>query len=424
MALSEGSFAQDRLSGWLQERCDLTEGSLDSYSNFHLDTLKNPEDMPSLRRQVVSSQAGIQTNLATRPATRSPSSPLSHGSLADAQQPITPPGPQSTTPQSSPGRASHEFTPVAKDQMAGDYPADRCWACEMRYPPPHHCHVIAICDQQPERWMDANAFPRNFTKKDSSNGVKLCPNCHALFDDAYNPLFVFFPTDLQYFIDYEKRNAKERNTEGYGGSRRVPTAIEYRQYQEDRGDLALGRKGGLYFRTFLTATAPEDYPRFSRYKTWHGEPIYAIRRAIHLLGTPQANLLPSKFRQRLLELYELYFFDDPQNCRYWEPSTTAESTNESPKPPSDNRSDGRMEYSGSQGGAPKRPIAVDPGDNNVEDNPSPSKRPKDGPADITSSSLGYSYPVDDYDWTNDWLFGPHRATEDTLRGFSYSFAEA
>jgi hypothetical protein len=245
-----------------------------------------------------------------------------------------------------------------------------------------------------------------------------------MFDDVYDPMFVFFPTDLQYFIDYEKRNAKERNTEGYDGPRRVPTAVEYRQYQEDRGDLPLGQKGGLYFRTFLTPTAPEDHPRFNRYKTWHGEPIYAIRRAIHLLGTPQANLLPSKIHQRLHELHKLYFLDDPQDCRYWEPADT-ESTNESPKPPSDNRSDGRMDYDDSQGGAPKRRIAVDFGDNDVEDNPSPSKRQKDGPADITSSSLGYPYlPVDDYNWTNDCLFGPHRATEDTLRAFSYSFAEA
>jgi hypothetical protein len=148
MAPSEGNFAEDRLSGWLQERCDLTEGSLDSYSISHLGTLENTEDMSSLHRQAVSSQTGIQTTLVTRPATRPPSSPLSQGSLADAQQPTTPLGPQTTTPKSSPGRASHEFTSVAKDQMAGDYPANQCWACDGRYPPPHRCHVIAICDQQ------------------------------------------------------------------------------------------------------------------------------------------------------------------------------------------------------------------------------------------------------------------------------------
>lgn len=235
---------------------------------------------------------------------------------------------------------------------------------------------------------------------------------------------------MQYFIDYEKRDTEERNVEGHVRTRRVPTAQEYRQYQEDRGDLPPGQMGGLYFSAFLGKGAPEYYgSRLSRYKTWHGEPMYTIRRAIHLLGTPQASQLPSKILQRLRELYDLYFVDDPQNGFYYRFADTIESTDGSPKPPSDSRRDGRMDYSDSQGGAPKRRIAVDPGDNDMEDSPSPSKRQKDGPADIASSSLGYPYPpVDGYDWTNDWtndwLFGPQRATEDTLRAFSYSFASA
>lgn len=149
MAPSEGYFAQNRLSGWLQERCDLTEGSLDSYSISHLGMLENTEDMSSLRRQVVSSsQSGIQTTLAIRPATQPPSSPLSHGSLADAQQPTTPLWPQSTTPQSSPGRASHDFSSAAKDRIARGHPANLCWACDFKPARINNCHVIAISDQQ------------------------------------------------------------------------------------------------------------------------------------------------------------------------------------------------------------------------------------------------------------------------------------
>lgn len=231
---------------------------------------------------------------------------------------------------------------------------------------------------------------------------------------------------MQYFIDYEKRDAEERNLEGHVRTRRVPTAREYRQYQEDRGDIPTGQKGGLYFIAFLWNGAPKYYgSRLSRSKIWHGKPMYAIRRAIHLLGTPQASQLPSKIRQRLRELYDLYFVDDPQDGCYFQLADTLESTNESPKPPSYSRSDGRMDHSDSQGGNPKRRIAVDPDDNDVEDNPSPSKRQKDGPADITSSSFEYPYPpVYDYDWASDWLYGPQRATEDTLRVFSYSFASA
>ncbi|CAI7597991.1 unnamed protein product [Penicillium pancosmium] len=107
----------------------------------------------------------------------------------------------------------------------------------------------------------------------------------------------------------------------------------------------------------------------------------------------------------LLDLQRLYFVDDPQNCRYWEPADTTRSTNESPNPPSDNRSDGSLDCSDLQGNDPSsRYTAADSGDNDLGDNLSPSKRQKDGPAIITSSNLGqeYSYPsVDDYDWTNE-----------------------
>ncbi|KAJ5368074.1 uncharacterized protein N7496_007834 [Penicillium cataractarum] len=50
----------------------------------------------------------------------------------------------------------------------------------------------------------------------------------------------------------------------------------------------------------------------SRSKTWHGEPMFAIRRAIALLGTAQVSLLPLDVQSQLRTLHTLYFIDDPQ----------------------------------------------------------------------------------------------------------------
>jgi hypothetical protein len=133
-----------------------------------------------------------------------------------------------------------------------------------------------------------------------------------VYDRTIDPGFVFFPTDLQYFIDYELEDARARAAGGSKRERRVPTESEYQQYQEEEGLIPRNRVGGLYRRVFLDFMGRLDLTKVSTAKTWHGELMYAIRRAIALLGTAQVNLLPSVIHQQLLQLHRLYFIDDPQ----------------------------------------------------------------------------------------------------------------
>jgi hypothetical protein len=161
----------------------------------------------------------------------------------------------------------------------------------------------------------ANLFPPNFNLGDAFNGVLLCPICRIVYDRTIDPGFVFFPTDLQYFINYELEDARERAAEGSRRAHRVPTASEYQQHQEEQGLISRNRVGKLYRRMFLDFMGRLDLTKVSTAKTSHGEPMYAIRRAIALLGTVQVNLLPSVIHQQILQLHRLYFIDDPQGSR-------------------------------------------------------------------------------------------------------------
>lgn len=42
------------------------------------------------------------------------------------------------------------------------------------------------------------------------NAIPLRPTCHCQFDLASDPGFVFIPTDLQYFIQFELEDRQRR----------------------------------------------------------------------------------------------------------------------------------------------------------------------------------------------------------------------
>jgi hypothetical protein len=69
------------------------------------------------------------------------------------------------------------------------------------------------------------------------NYVILCANCHYEFDNSI-PAFVILPTNMKYFIDYEKRDYKSRMDAVRAGKepleRRVPDSSAYK------------RAGGMY----------------------------------------------------------------------------------------------------------------------------------------------------------------------------------
>jgi hypothetical protein len=44
-----------------------------------------------------------------------------------------------------------------------------------------------------------------------NNGIGLCPTCHIAFDDIGNPGWTFFPSDLDFFIEFEQRDRELRS---------------------------------------------------------------------------------------------------------------------------------------------------------------------------------------------------------------------
>jgi len=64
--------------------------------------------------------------------------------------------------------------------------------------------------------------------------MALCPLCHRNFDQAYDPDFVFVPTDLAYFIDFENEDYEKRSRlarEGIAMKRTCPTSEMYKEDQ-------------------------------------------------------------------------------------------------------------------------------------------------------------------------------------------------
>lgn len=142
--------------------------------------------------------------------------------------------------------------------------------------------------------------------------MPLCPTCHTLFDAHDFPGRTFFPTDLGYFLDFERQDFERRQRQfeftGDWPTRVVPTAQDYLQHQANI--LPPDASGGLYRRMFLAGNVHvlgED-PKFPP-KSWYGCPLAALSRAFHSLGS-QSHLFPRDIRQRLRDLQDLYGTND------------------------------------------------------------------------------------------------------------------
>lgn len=156
-------------------------------------------------------------------------------------------------------------------------------------------------------------------KSHAENAVLLCPNCHGEFDDIQYPGFIFFPADLQYFIDFEKDNYRRREVMAQNGetvpTRSCPFAEDYLISQNcipvDRLQKQIG---GLYQRYFLS-----DYlsrlgrdPTFSLgrlpAKQWHGSLTAILIFTFQVYSLPRAALriIPQDQQDMLRELQTLY----------------------------------------------------------------------------------------------------------------------
>ncbi|KAF3392074.1 hypothetical protein DPV78_010590 [Talaromyces pinophilus] len=118
-------------------------------------------------------------------------------------------------------------------------PGDTCWACNSLSP--QIAHVVGKEDQQVNLWHDAGLL--DFQLNSAANDVFLCYNYHLQFDRAQDPGFVFIPTDLQYFIDFEVKDRKRVSAarEGYSLPREVPANVMYKDHLVEQGITRMKR---------------------------------------------------------------------------------------------------------------------------------------------------------------------------------------
>lgn len=137
-----------------------------------------------------------------------------------------------------------------------------------------------------------------------SNALRLCPLCHSTFGDMLNPGWVFFPEDLDFFIDFELSDRRAR--EASPRPRLVPDSISYLNHPKEIGALPPSAEYPTYARYAL---GPEQWP-LAEYvtgeKVWDGHPLAAIRMAWRVLGAVRNDIVPREVRQKLEYLLNLY----------------------------------------------------------------------------------------------------------------------
>lgn len=157
---------------------------------------------------------------------------------------------------------------------------------------------------------------------DFENSVALCISCYFQFNYAPSAGFVFFPSDLNFFMQYEiryrERGGKAALSQQHsdpGGSptrRRCPSAAEYHQHQVEAGIVGPDDAGGLHERYMLYPFPfpPHGVGQVFAPAPWHGDPMTALRRAFGQVTALNAWAMPKETRKTLVDLLKLYSQDD------------------------------------------------------------------------------------------------------------------
>lgn len=163
---------------------------------------------------------------------------------------------------------------------------------------------------QAEIWQQYALLNLDFDFRSVANGIALCPVCQVHFDNSSDPGFVFFPTDLRSFINFEVNDRERRRRRN--DRRSVPSAQLYKAHQTNTDTILTPAIGGLYRCVFLkNYLGGGEYPDMTRAlaisKPWHGDPLASLRRAFAVLGTPRVYIMDEQIRKGLELLRHLYF---------------------------------------------------------------------------------------------------------------------
>lgn len=154
--------------------------------------------------------------------------------------------------------------------------------------------------------------------------------------------------------------------------------------------------------------------------------MFAIRRAIALLGTAQICLLPSDIRDQLRTLHRLYFIDDPQGYR--DDYLSAVNSLHGPTEDNDNdRHNARQSGPHGDPNSPSKRPGTDHEGNDGGNGPSPAKRQRgefELPMRPGQSEEALRQPLDQYPEANGWVLGPDCTAEDAVQKLYSIFSQA
>lgn len=136
------------------------------------------------------------------------------------------------------------------------------------------------------------------------NGIILCGLCRGGLDDHLNPAWVFYPSDLNYFIEFELADRQSRVMNPR--PRKVPDSVAYLQHQKTISAVSEDAQEPLYVRRVLAPGDSASVRLIQGERGWHGHPIAAIRSAWRALGALRGNSIPLEDRAQLLYLLDLY----------------------------------------------------------------------------------------------------------------------
>ncbi|KAJ9634899.1 hypothetical protein H2199_008763 [Coniosporium tulheliwenetii] len=211
--------------------------------------------------------------------------------------------------------STSQFSKRTKQKVIEWDDGGKCWHCGGGAP--DVCHVIARKDSSFGRYVD-NGLLTFDSLGDEQNAIPLCPSCHRAFDNVNDPGLVFIPTDIPYFIDFEKKDFENRTDIarrlGYVPPRMTPKPQAYLEHQVSQGILSSDACGGQYWRYTLRDYFPVNADKsfipglgpFKEPGLWHGAPMAALRRAFQVLGDPVVEGIPEEQMNALWELRKLY----------------------------------------------------------------------------------------------------------------------
>lgn len=215
-----------------------------------------------------------------------------------------------------------------KDKVERFNEGFHCWHCNA--PKSHICHVIGrrervVTDNMSPVRVDAVADTSQLFQElqsqgrlgiqhpdQAENAIPLCPLYHDALDELSCPGWVFIPTDIQYFLDFERRDYKRRrevvDSTGASTVRVSPSPGQYLQHQ--RKEVEEDAHGGLYACYILRhymgripglAQVQPGLSPYTEPKPWHGDPMAALWKAFKAVEmTPPA--FPAEVRDMLMEL--------------------------------------------------------------------------------------------------------------------------